>query len=143
MRGTEGGKGIMIKVNRIMKVVAGMNKIEIGLLMREGIVIEEEDKMIVIIDPEREILMITQKGESRRDKMREEEMMEGVILIPKSGNLRRDVEKNDETEGRRKIADKIIAEEDLVTHKKKGMEVHFHVTLNATFSGDFIREITC
>ena len=133
MRGTEGGKGIMIKVNRIMKVVAGMNKIEIGLLMREGIVIEEEDKMIVIIDPEREILMITQKGESRGDKMREEEMMEGVILIPKSGNLRRDVEKNNETEGRRKIADKIIAEEDLVIHKKKGMEVHFHVTLNATF----------
>lgn len=119
MRGTEGGKGIMIKVNRIMKVVAGMNKTEIGLLMREGIVIEEEDKMIVIIDPEREILMITQKGESRGDKMREEEMMEGVILIPKSGNLRRDVEKNNETEGRRKIADKIIAEEDLVTHKKK------------------------
>ena len=133
MRGTEGGKGIMIKANRIMKVVAGMNKIEIGLLMREGIVIEEEDKMIVIIDPEREILMITQKGESRGDKMREEEMMEGVILIPKSGNLRRDVEKNNETEGRRKIADKIIAEEDLVIHKKKGMEVHFHVTLNATF----------
>ena len=133
MRGTEGGKGIMIKVNRIMKVVAGMNKIEIGLLMREGIVIEEEDKMIVIIDPEREILMITQKGESRGDKMREEEMMEGVILIPKSGNLRRDVEKNNETEGRRKIVDKIIAEEDLVIHKKKGMEVHFHVTLNATF----------
>ena len=133
MRGTEGGKGIMIKVNRIMKVVAGMIKIEIGLLMREGIVIEEEDKMIVIIDPEREILMITQKGESRGDKMREEEMMEGVILIPKSGNLRRDVEKNNETEGRRKIADKIIAEEDLVIHKKKGMEVHFHVTLNATF----------
>ena len=133
MRGTEGGKGIMIKVNRIMKVVAGMNKIEIGLLMREGIVIEEEDKMIVIIDPEREILMITQKGESRGDKMREEEMMEGVILIPKSGNLRRDVEKNNETEGKRKIADKIIAEEDLVIHKKKGMEVHFHVTLNATF----------
>lgn len=123
----------MIKVNRIMKVVAGMNKIEIGLLMREGIVIEEEDKMIVIIDPEREILMITQKGESRGDKMREGEMMEGVILIPKSGNLRRDVEKNNETEGRRKIADKIIAEEDLVIHKKKGMEVHFHVTLNATF----------
>lgn len=136
MRETEGDKGIMIKVNRIMKVMAGMNKIEIGLLTREGIVIEE-DKMIVIIDPEREILMITQKGENRGDKMREEEMMEGVILIPKSGNLRRDVEKNNETEGRSKISDKIIAEEDLVTHRKKGMEVHFHVTLNAIFSGDF------
>lgn len=136
MRETEGDKGIMIKVNRIMKVMAGMNKIEIGLLTREGIVIEE-DKMIVIIDPEREILMITQKGENRGDKMREEEMMEGVILIPKSGNLRRDVEKNNETEGRSKISDKIIAEEDLVTHRKKGMEVHFHVTFNAIFSGDF------
>ena len=136
MRGTEDGKGIMIKGNGIMKVMTGMSKIEIGLLMREGIVIEE-DKMIMIIDSERESLIITQKGESRGDEMREEEMMEGVMLIPKPGNLRREAEKSNETKGRRKTADKIIAEEDLVSHKMKGMEVHPHVTLNPIFSADF------
>lgn len=69
MRGIEDGKGLMRKGSIIMKKTKDMSEIEIEMMMREGN--ETEDKMM-IIEPEGEILVITEKTESQGDEMMEE-----------------------------------------------------------------------
>lgn len=69
MRGIEDGKGLMRKGSIIMRKTKDMSEIEIEMTMIQGN--ETEDKMM-IIEPEGEILVITEKTESQGDEMMEE-----------------------------------------------------------------------
>lgn len=69
MRGIEDGKGLMRKGSIIMRKTKDMSEIEIEMTMTQGN--ETEDKMM-IIEPEGEILVITEKTESQGDEMMEE-----------------------------------------------------------------------
>ena len=118
MREIEDEGGIMMKEKGIMKRIGDMIMIEIGLMMREGFVIEGK---MMTMETRGGIMKEAEKTEGHGGEMMTEGMKKGLILMSEEDNLMRETEVNDKKEdGMRKGEDKTGKVEDLVILRNAG-----------------------
>lgn len=118
MREIEDVKGVMMKEKGIMRRIEDLMVIEVGLMMREGIIIEGK---MMMKGEQGEVMNMGKKRDHVGEMMREG-MKEGVILMAKEDSLMKEAEVSNKKEDKmRETEHRTGEEEDLVIRRETGM----------------------